>query len=64
MRAIVDPDLCTACGLCTETCPEVFELGADDDVAKVIVDEVPSDAEETAREAAEECPTEAIAIEK
>lgn len=62
MRAIVDEDACTACGLCEETCPEVFVL--EDDVAKVIVEEVPPEAEDACREAAEDCPAEAIALEE
>lgn len=62
MKAMVDPDLCTGCELCVSTCPEVFEM--DDDVAKVIVDEVPADSEDCAREAAEDCPAEAISIEE
>jgi len=53
-------DTCTACGLCCETCPEVFELG--DVIAEVIVDEVPPECEDSANEAAEECPVEAIVI--
>ena len=28
MRAFVDQDLCIGCGLCTEACPEVFELNS------------------------------------
>ena len=63
MKAIIDAELCTGCELCVETCPEVFEMG-DDDVAVVKGDEVPSDAEDTAREAAEDCPSEAITIEE
>lgn len=62
MRAKVDAELCTGCELCCETCPEVFEMG--DDVAVVKVDEVPADAEDCAREAAEDCPSEAIIIEE
>ena len=62
MRASVDEDLCTGCGLCEDTCPEVFEM--DGEVAKVIVDDVPAAAEDTCREAAESCPVEAIAIEE
>ncbi|MHC4474518.1 MAG: ferredoxin [Planctomycetota bacterium] len=54
-------DTCTACGLCSDTCPDVFELG--DDIAKVLVDEVPEAHEEAVKEAAEECPVEAIIIE-
>jgi len=63
MRAIVDEDTCTGCGLCEETCPEVFRL-RDDDVAEVIVGEIPPEAEDAAREAAEGCPVEAIKIEE
>jgi len=62
MKAVVDADACTGCGLCVETCPEVFEMG-DDDVAKVKADPVPAGAEESAKQAAEDCPSEAIKVE-
>lgn len=62
MKAKVDPDLCTGCGLCVETCPEVFELPGD--VATVKVETVPKQFEATCREAAEGCPVEAISIEE
>ena len=61
MKAIVDADECTGCELCTQTCPEVFEM--DGDVAVVKVGDVPSELEETCRQAAEECPVECISIE-
>lgn len=61
MKVRVDPDLCTACELCTETCPDILEMG--EDVATVKVDVVPSDSEECVRQAAEDCPAEAIIIE-
>lgn len=54
-------DTCTACGLCCETCPEVFEMGSD--IAQVKVDEVPSEHEDTVQQAADECPVEAIVVE-
>ncbi len=61
MKAFVDPDLCTGCELCVDTCPDVFEMKGDVAVAKVSV--VPADAEECAKESAESCPSEAIKIE-
>jgi len=54
-------DSCTACGLCVDTCPDVFEMG--DEIAEVIVDNVPPELEETAQQAVDECPVEAIVIE-
>ena len=60
MIAIVDKQTCTGCGLCADSCPEVFELV--DDLAKVIANPVPGEAEDACREAADECPVEAISI--
>ena len=54
-------DTCTACGLCVDTCPEVFEMG--DDIAQVIVGDVPAEHEDTVQQAADECPVEAIIVE-
>ncbi|NCO37483.1 MAG: ferredoxin [Armatimonadetes bacterium CG_4_10_14_3_um_filter_66_18] len=62
MKAIIDADECTACGVCEEICPEVFKLG--DDVTEVIGASIPEDAEEAAKEAADECPVECITIEE
>jgi ferredoxin len=61
MRVTVDEEACIACGLCAETCPEVFELKDDKAVAKM--EEVPEELAESCREAAEECPVEAIQVE-
>ena len=55
-------DICTACGLCCDTCPEVFEMG--DEIAEVVIDEVPEDLEDVVQQAADECPVEAIFIEE
>jgi ferredoxin len=63
MKATVDPDLCTACGLCEEICPDVFEAD-DDGIAQVKVDEIPEELEESVRDAADQCPVEAITIEE
>jgi ferredoxin len=54
-------DTCTACGLCVDTCPDVFQMGSD--MAEVIVDEVPAEFEEAVQQAADECPVEAIVVE-
>jgi len=61
MRAKVDPDVCTGCELCTQTCPEIFTMKGDVAVAKDI--DVPAENEDSCRQAAEECPVEAIIIE-
>ncbi len=61
MKAMVDKDKCTGCGLCADICPDVFEIV--DDVAEVIVDVVPSQSEEACREAGTSCPVEAITVE-
>ncbi len=61
MKATVDQDLCISCGACIDTCPEVFDWN-DDDKAHAIVDEVPEEVEEQAKEAEENCPTEAIKV--
>lgn len=62
MRVVVDKDLCVACGLCADLCPEVFEM--QDDKAAAKVDEVPAGSEEACRDAAQQCPVEAIKIEE
>lgn len=61
MKAMVDHELCIGCALCESICPEVFEMG-DDGLAHVI-GEVTPDLEDSAEEARESCPTEAITIE-
>lgn len=63
MKAIVDKGLCLGCGISAEVCPEVFEMG-DDNKAQVNVDPVPSKAEASCREAADQCPESAIKIEE
>ncbi|KKM08742.1 ferredoxin [Clostridiales bacterium PH28_bin88] len=63
MKVRVDQELCIACGLCIDNVPEVFEWGAEGtSVAKV--DMVPGELEQAVREAAADCPTEAIMVEE
>lgn len=59
MRAIVDRDLCIGCGLCADTCPEVFAI-MDDGYAHPIVETVEPEQYDCVQEALEICPVEAI----
>lgn len=61
MKTRVTED-CIACGRCVEICPGVFEMG--EDIAHVTVDQVPKEFEGATQEAADECPTSAIVIER
>lgn len=62
MKPKVDSDLCTGCGLCEDTCPEVFKLG-DDDLAQVINENPPEELNEKIQECIDDCPAEAISAE-
>ncbi|HHX87850.1 MAG TPA: ferredoxin [Firmicutes bacterium] len=59
MEAYVNED-CIYCGMCADLCPEVFQLA--DDRAIVILTEIPPEHEDCCREAAEECPSDAIEV--
>ena len=55
-------DSCVACGLCVETCPDVFEMGHE--YAAVITNPVPAEHEKLTQQAADDCPVDAIIIEE
>ena len=63
MKPVVDKDTGIACGLCPSICPECFDM-EDDGKAGAIVDEVPEEAMDGAKEAEEGCPVDAITIEE
>ena len=62
MKAIVDKDLCIACGICEGIAPEVFSLQREP-YAEVLLDPIPAELEDAVEEAKEECPEGAITIE-
>lgn len=62
MKAKIDRDGCISCGLCVSICPEVFRMG-DDGPAKVYVETISSDAENSALEARDGCPVSVITVE-
>jgi len=59
MKVEVIDNVCVSCGMCINTCPDVFEWG-NDDKAVAKVPEVPSGMEDLAHEAVDGCPTGAI----
>ncbi|MDP4110335.1 MAG: ferredoxin [Bacillota bacterium] len=63
MTAHIDREGCISCGLCIDTCPNVFQL-ADDGLAEVYVDEIPKEDEDMAVEAQENCPVSVITVEE
>lgn len=62
MRATIDRSGCIGCGLCADTCPDVFRID-DEGLAEVYTDPIPEDAEDLAQEAADNCPVSVIAVE-
>lgn len=58
----VDKDLCIACGLCSQTCPDVFELNNDEGYADVKEDAAGCNEVGCCEEAAELCPVDAIEV--
>lgn len=62
MKAKLDRSGCISCGLCAETCPEVFEM-ADDGIAEVHQENVPEEVEDRAIEAQDGCPVSVITVE-
>ena len=60
MKVTIDTGTCTGCELCTQVCPEVFEM--DNGIAKAKAAVVPAAAEASAKEAADSCPVACISL--
>ena len=61
MKAFVDQSGCIGCGLCADTCPEVFRMN-DEGLAEAYAD-VTDANRETAEEARDSCPVSVITVE-
>lgn len=61
MKVTVDPDLCIGCGLCEDTCPEVFRLN-EDGLAYVIEADPEPETYGDIEECVDLCPVAAISI--
>ncbi|HHW18331.1 MAG TPA: ferredoxin [Firmicutes bacterium] len=62
-KVTVDKDLCIGCGLCADTCPDVFQL-EDDGKAGVKSQDAANANLSCAKDAASTCPTEAIKVQE
>lgn len=64
MRVVVDPNRCEGQAVCVGLDPEVFELGDDDEVVRIIVDPVPPKHHKRVRKAVAKCPMAALRLEE
>ena len=60
-RVEVDRTTCTSLGICESLAPDVFEVG-DDGELTVLLDPVPADQLDAARDAVAGCPTGALSL--
>lgn len=61
MKAKVNKDTCISCGLCVNTCEDVFHFDADEK-AEAISSDVPKEEEAVVCSARDACPVNAIDV--
>ncbi len=62
MKVRVDPETCQGHTLCAMAAPQVFALSDFDGHATALIEEVPPELEQAARDAAATCPEQAVII--
>ena len=61
VRVTVDENRCEGNMICETNAPGVFKVG-DDDLSRVLVDEIPSDDREAVERAVRLCPKQALTL--
>ena len=62
MKAEIDREGCISCGLCVNTCPEVFRMSDEDGRAEVYTEPVPPECHEETLNAEQACPVSVIHV--
>ena len=57
-------DFCIRCGICLSLYPALFELDEEGDIVKILVDEVPENLMDDAKNAIKDCAVTAIRFSK
>lgn len=63
MKPVADETLCIGCGLCEQSCPEVFKVN-DEGIAEVINPNPGPELYRGIQDSVDECPVEAISVEE
>ena len=62
MKTSVSKDLCIGCALCPSLSPDLYGMGDDDKAVALKAGELSEQEEIDAKEAADSCPVDAIAV--
>jgi len=57
-------DFCIRCGICIDICPDLYEMDSEEDLIRIIVDEIPETLMEKAKETIRDCAVGAIYFKK